>query len=49
MPTGPKRTSRTPAKAEPEPTSGNGAATEQAPKPQPSGPRRVKKKGRAKR
>jgi YidC/Oxa1 family membrane protein insertase len=47
MPPGPKRSSRTPAKAEPEPT--NGAAAEQAPKPQPTGPRRVKKKGRAKR
>jgi YidC/Oxa1 family membrane protein insertase len=47
MPAGPKRSSRTPAKAEPEPT--NGAAAEEAPKPQPSGPRRVKKKGRAKR
>jgi len=47
MPAGPKRSSRTPAKAEPEPT--NGAAAEETPKPQPTGPRRVKKKGRAKR
>jgi YidC/Oxa1 family membrane protein insertase len=49
VPAGPKRSSRTPAKEEPEPVSGNGTAIEQAPKPQPSGPRRVKKKGRAKR
>jgi YidC/Oxa1 family membrane protein insertase len=47
VPAGPKRTSRTPPKpAEPD----NGAAAaEAAPKAPPSAPRRVKKKGRAKR
>ena len=49
-PAGPKRSSRTPPKAEPQ-SSGNGSATDETPKQpqQPSGPRRVKKKGRAKR
>jgi YidC/Oxa1 family membrane protein insertase len=47
-PAGPKRTSRNPPKAES--TAGNGAVAEAAaPKPPPSAPRRVKKKGRAKR
>jgi YidC/Oxa1 family membrane protein insertase len=41
----PKRSSRTPPKE----TSGNGAAAEAAPAKAPSQPRRVKKKGRAKR
>jgi YidC/Oxa1 family membrane protein insertase len=48
LPTGPKRTSRNPPKDES--AAGNGAATgATAPKPPPSQPRRVKKKGRAKR
>jgi YidC/Oxa1 family membrane protein insertase len=47
-PAGPKRTSRNPPKAEV--SAGNGAnAAAPAPKPPPSQPRRVKKKGRAKR
>ncbi len=47
-PAGPKRTSRNPPKEEP--AAGNGAnAAAPAPKPPPSQPRRVKKKGRAKR
>jgi YidC/Oxa1 family membrane protein insertase len=47
-PPGPKRSSRTPPKDEG--PSGNGAALEPTPpKPGPSAPRRVKKKGRAKR
>jgi YidC/Oxa1 family membrane protein insertase len=46
--TGPKRSSRTPAKDE-ESAAPNGAATPEQPKQAPSAPRRVKKKGRAKR
>jgi len=47
-PAGPKRSSRNPPKEEA--AAGNGAtAAAPAPKPPPSQPRRVKKKGRAKR
>jgi YidC/Oxa1 family membrane protein insertase len=46
--TGPKRSSRTPAKDE-ESATPNGAAAPEQPKQAPSAPRRVKKKGRAKR
>jgi YidC/Oxa1 family membrane protein insertase len=45
---GPKRSSRTPTK-EDESTGPNGAAAPEQPKQAPSAPRRVKKKGRAKR
>jgi hypothetical protein len=46
--TGPKRSSRTPPKDEEAPAP-NGAAAAEQPKQVPSAPRRVKKKGRAKR
>jgi len=47
LPTGPKRSSRTPP-ATPPPVADNGK-TEDPPKPAQSGPRRVKKKGGARR
>jgi YidC/Oxa1 family membrane protein insertase len=46
LPVGPKRTSRNPAK---EPAPAPAPAAVSTPNPQPQGPRRVKKKGRAKR
>jgi YidC/Oxa1 family membrane protein insertase len=48
-PAGPKRTSRTPPKEEEEAAANGATAAAPAPKPPPSQPRRVKKKGRAKR
>jgi hypothetical protein len=48
LPAAPKRTSRTGAK-ETTPASAPAPAAVAQPKPQPQGPRRVKKKGRAKR
>ena len=49
VPAGPKRTSRNPPKEEAAAGNGATAAATPAPKPPPSQPRRVKKKGRAKR
>jgi YidC/Oxa1 family membrane protein insertase len=50
VPAGPKRTSRNPPKEEAAAAAGNGTnAAAPTPKPPPSQPRRVKKKGRAKR